>query len=172
MLTLARFRMLAVMTLALPLLAACSSAGGPAATGGAPSGAAASSAPTDATATQAPTGAPATKAGGTGPVVDLTLSGWKSITMHGSAGTCIGSAAGFGFQAVEADYAGLGDGFYITEGGDGYTTIKWLAPGNYGFINIADIKDAVSADHKTITLDHDIKGGPGTEHIKGTVTCP
>lgn len=171
-------RAIAAGILVAAALGACASpsAGGPT---GAPASSVATAGPASpgATAGAGTAAPPATAKPAKVPSVDLVMSGVASITLHGTAGTCtIGTMGGtptkFGFQAVEADYAGLGNGLYIEEGNGGYVTIKWLPNATIGYINIADIKGAVSADHLSITLDHDIKGSPGVEHLKGTITCP
>ncbi len=110
------------------------------------------------------------------PAVDLVLSGDFAVVAKGTAGQCTlgtdsaGNAVNFGFGAVEADYPGLGQGLYVSEGNDGYVTIKWLVDANTAFLNMRDIK-GVSTDHHSITIDTDLGGG-GNEHLKGTITCP
>jgi hypothetical protein len=173
----ARARILAIALLALPAMAACAgSSGRPPATVGA-SSPASTTAPTTSVASPASeTVAPATKAPSAAAVVDVDLTGWKTVAMHGSAGHCMlgmngGKAVAFGFQALEADYPGLGNGIYISEDSQGYATIKWLPDSATGFINIKDVS-SVSPDHHSITLDVDLGGGPATEHMKGTIACP
>lgn len=170
-----------VCAIAVLALAACS--GTPAATSGpgstataAPGATTASGATTPPAATAAPTVAATTAPTKALPTVDLTLSGVYPVVVKGTAGICTllkdsaGIAIRFGFGAVEADYTGLGDGLFVSEGNNGFVTIKWLVA-SVGFINIADVK-GVSADHHSITIDADLGGRPGTEHVKGTISCP
>jgi hypothetical protein len=77
----------------------------------------------------------------------------------------------FGFGATDGDYPGLGQGLYVSESG-GFVTVKWLPDSKTGFINVADIKDATSDEHHTVTLDVDLGSGAKREHLKGTITCP
>jgi len=159
-------------------IAGCSSpsAGTSAPTLGAPASQSAAGATPAATGPTA-TGPPSTPAGSKNPTVDLTLSGWKSITMKGSAGTCQlatngGVPVGFGFVATDADYAGLGDGLYIN-GTGASVSIKWYAPQNNGFVSgPADKLGTVASDNRSIVLEGDLRGSPGTEHFSGTITCP
>ena len=174
-----RSQKVVVCVIALVAIAGCSNApaavSGPTATAG-PVATTGSGATTPPVATAAPTAAPVrtitpTKAL---PTVDLVLSGKYAVVAKGTAGTCTlgkdlaGMVLSFGFGAVEADYPGLKDGLYVSEGNNGYVTIKWLVNATTGFINSADQK-GVSADHHSITIDVDL--GP-TEHIKGTIACP
>jgi hypothetical protein len=169
------------LVIALVAISACSGApavtSAPASTGSAPtSGPGGTTAPA---ATPAPTVAPAPTAAPTKalPAVDLVLSGGIAVTAKGTKGQCtLGKdAAGkviiFGFNAVEADYPGLGGGLYINEGNNGFVTTKWIPDASTGFINGPDQK-GVSADHHSITIDIDLGGGKAKEHLKGTITCP
>ena len=124
-------------------------------------------------ATVAPTVAPTTALA----LVDLVLSGDFAVVAKGTAGQCTlgqdsaGNAASFGFGAVQADYPGLGQGLYVSEGKNGFVTIKWLLDASTGLINAAD-QQGVSADDHSITIDVDLAGGTVKEHIKGTIACP
>ena len=125
----------------------------------------------------AATGPTSTAAGSSKPTVDLTLTGWKSITAKGTAGMCQlatngGVPVAFGFLLTEADYPGFGTGLYINGTGTS-VSIKWYAPNNQGFVSgAADKLGTVSADNRSITLSGDLKGSPGTEHFEGTISCP
>ncbi len=108
------------------------------------------------------------------PAVDLTLSGPLAVAAKGSAGQCqlgrdgSGTVNNFGFAATGADYPGLGDGLFVSEGNSGYVTVKLL--GGSGGINT--VPNAVSADHKSVSLDVDLSSGDVPEHIAGTISCP
>lgn len=110
--------------------------------------------------------------------VDLRFTGPIALVANGTAGTCqlgkdaSGIVTKFGFSASGTDYPGLGDGFFVEEGNNGFVTVKLLAGAGANFINIQDIQNAVSADHKSITLDADLGGGSATEHVAGTIVCP
>lgn len=155
-------------------LAGCATTGSPAASTNV-TGSTAPSA-TQAATSQAPaaSSAPTTSK----PAVDLTFTGVSSFVAKGTAGQCTlgkdaaGNVVNFGFGATQADYPGLGDGFYVSEGPAGFLTIKWLASAGVGYLNFGDIVNAISADHHSVTLDADIKGSPGTEHVAGTIVCP
>ena len=126
------------------------------------------------------------------PRVNLTFSGTSEFTAIGSAGRCSlikdasGSIKGFGFEATEADYPGLGLSYSMAQfTGNDYVDIKWVlneqgdayarpGPAQGG-------KDTVtlSADRRGVTLDVDLAGlhaagrpEPGPEHVSGTITCP
>jgi hypothetical protein len=111
-------------------------------------------------------------------VVDLTLSGPLAVTAKGNAGQCqlgrdgSGTVRTFGFGATGADYPGLADGLFVSEGGNGFVTVKLLGGSAGSFINVADIQHAVSADHKSVTLDVDLGSGDLREHVAGTISCP
>lgn len=110
-------------------------------------------------------------------VVDLTFSGPLSVVAKGTAGQCTlgrdsaGKVSLFGFGATEADYAGLGQGFYVSEAG-ALVNIKWIVDAKSAFLNFVDI-DAISADHHSIQIDSDLGRTLGKEeHVKGTIICP
>lgn len=144
----------------------------------------ASASPGASTAASGPAGAStaasaAVPSAGTSTVsVDLVFSGVRSVVAKGSAGQCDlgkdgnGTAINFRFGATEADYPGLGDGFFVAEDTPPYTTLKWLLDGTNAFLNMADVVGAVSADHHSVQLDNDIEGGLGIVHVKGTIQCP
>jgi hypothetical protein len=123
------------------------------------------------------TGPASTPAGSKKPTVDLTMSGWKSITMKGSAGTCQPATNGgvpvaFGFVATDADYPGLGAGLYINGAGSS-VAIKWYAPDNNGFVSgPTDKLGTVASDNRSVTIDGDVRGSGGIEHFMGTISCP
>jgi hypothetical protein len=162
------------------VLAACGSAPTGAATGTPPAGVPGTAGiGGSASPTAGASGSSSSPGPGTGakPTVNLMLTGWKAITATGSVGECrlgkdaAGVVTKFNYQALEADVAGLGGGLYFSEGNNGFVTIKWIPSASVGFINIADVK-GVSGDHKSITVDVDLGGGPGTEHVAGTIACP
>lgn len=162
-----------------PTAGDAASAPGSASDAASPASAAATIAATAAPTIAAATAAPGTVAPPKQASVNLAMTGWKTIDVEGTAGTCKigrnadGTPGQFVFQALETDYPGLGDGLYIEEGvPGGLVTIKWLVDSTTGFLNMENIAGAVSADHLSISLDHDIAGRPGTEHIEGTITCP
>lgn len=160
--------------IALVALAGCSST--PAAPSGPGSNAtAAPGATTAPVVTAAPTVAAPTAAQTKAlPTVDLVLSGAIAVIAKGTKGQCTlgkdstGKVVAFGFNAVEADYAGLGQGLYIAGSSNGFVNIKWIVNASTGFLNSAAQK-GVSADLHSVTID--VALGP-TEHIKGTIACP
>lgn len=111
--------------------------------------------------------------------VDLVFSDAIDVVAKGTAGECTlgkdsaGTVTVFGFRALEADYPGLGQGFFVSEGNGGYVTLKLLLDASTGYLNNADIVGAVSADHHSIQLDEDLAGGDAqTVHVKGSIVCP
>lgn len=110
--------------------------------------------------------------------VDLVFTGTFPVTAKGSAGQCMlghntaDSSILFGFGATEADYPGLGDGFYVNEDpGSHRLVLKWLKPP--GFLeNLTEGQGfTYSSDHKSITIDVDLQAND-PEHLSGTVSCP
>lgn len=173
-----RFRdlRLAAALIAMLALAGCASTTSPAAsTNVTGSTAQSATAGSSSAASVAPSAPRATK-----PSVDLTFTGALAFAAKGSAGQCTlgkdaaGNVVSFGFGAVEADYPGLGEGFYVSESGS--VTIKWLVGAGQGYLEIAGGSGAgvmaVSADHHSITLDTVLDGSPAPEHVAGTIVCP
>lgn len=170
------------------VISACSTApavpaGSSALSASPPAAATATTAPTPAASASAaatpvpPSPAPSTKAMA---AVDLVFTGPIAVTAKGSAGQCSlgkdpasGTVNAFNFGATESDYAGLGDGFYVSQGpGAPDVEIKWLAGPNAAFLG-SSIMNVVSADHHSVQLDTDIQSGNmGTEHVTGTISCP
>jgi hypothetical protein len=166
--------MVLIGLITLAALSACSSTPGAGPTATAGPGSTATAAPG---ATPVPTAAATASASTALPAVDLTLSGPYSVVAKGTAGQCTplkdssGAIAFFGFGAVEADYPGLGQGLYFSEGKPGNVSVKWWVTATTGFFSMAEIK-GVSTDHHSLTIDADLEGPSGTEHVKGTVSCP
>jgi len=106
------------------------------------------------------------------PTVDLTFSGPFAFTAKGSTGRCdlgkdsTGAVTTFGFQATDADYPGLGDGFFVSEASGGSVVLKLLA-GSGGLNTGQGV--TVSPDHKSATLDADLGNG---EQVAGSIVCP
>jgi hypothetical protein len=145
------------------VVAACA---GPAA----PAVSSSASATASATSSGAPSSTPAATAAL--PTVDLTFSGPFAFTAKGSTGRCdlgkdsTGAVTTFGFQATDADYPGLGDGFFVSEDGGGSVVLKLLA-GSGGLNTGQGV--TVSPDHKSATLDADLGNG---EQVVGSIVCP
>jgi hypothetical protein len=125
--------------------------------------------------------ATATPAGSAGTVsVDLVFTGTLPLTAKGAAGQCtLGHSTAddsvvFGFQAIEADYPGLGDGLYLNEDiGSHRLTLKWASAVAPSLADLAEGQGVTySSDHKSITIDADIGSIDKPEHLSGTITCP
>jgi hypothetical protein len=137
-----------------------------------------------AAASVAPTVGPPSAAAG--PDVNLTFTGTIAITAVGSAGHCglikdaTGKVVSFGFEASEADYAGLGTSFSLAELSPGYVDVKWVVDGANGYARPgpagggSDSDLVLSSDGHTLTLDVQLQpfGSSGPEHVAGTITCP
>jgi hypothetical protein len=130
-----------------------------------------------ASATAVASSAAATPSAAQGPTVDLTLTGAVKASINEPVGECMpgydaaGKVSRFNYQVTGADVPALGTGLYISEGNQRDVTVKLLVSSNAGFINSRNLPNAVSTDHKSVTIDTDL-GGSGTVHISGTVTCP
>ena len=172
-------RTAATAVVLLTLVACTAPAGNPTAapaTGGVATTAAAA---TTGPATGATTPAATTAPGGGKPVVDLTFSGDFPLTAKGAGGDCdigkdaSGAPIGIAFNASEADFAGLGTSFNITEDIASHkVSVKWV----FGDTFIAGVLGSgvtVAPDHASVTFDSDLPAGVGrTEHLQGSITCP
>ena len=108
--------------------------------------------------------------------VDLAFTGTLVFVAKGPGGSCTpgkgtDGAVTFGFEASDVDFPGLGSSFSASESRRDYVGIKWIVDPNRAFGNTAATKITLSPDHHSIQLDTDL-GGPGPEHVKGTITCP
>lgn len=168
-------RMAPVLGLAAVLVLAGCGSTVPSASAGSGGPTSAPASPTGATSSQGAT--PGATAGAV--AVDLVFSGARSFVAKGSAGQCnlghdsAGAVRLFGFGATEADYAGLGEGFYIDENtlptAKDTATIKWLVDGTTGFLET--LVKGIAPDHKSMTLDVDLVSSE-TVHVAGTIACP
>lgn len=155
-------------------LAACSS------TPGSSTGASAQASVGAGGSVEATAGPSASAASGSSVAVDLVFSGTLPFTAKGSAGQCMlgtSSADGsvvFAFSATEADYPGLGDGFYLNgDAASSKLSEKWLSSEVPSVGDLPEGSFTFSADHKSVTLDADLPGGiDKPEHLSGTIACP
>jgi hypothetical protein len=131
---------------------------------------------TSAVATVAPT-----KAAGSGTaMVDLRFTGTLPISAQGTAGRCIvitradGTVA-FGFEATEADYAGLGVSFSMANLNADFVDIKWVVNGSVAYGDPGS-GITLSPDHHAVQLDVELSpftpNAKSPEHVKGSVSCP
>lgn len=105
--------------------------------------------------------------------VDLTFTGKYNATAKGTAGckNVVGDGQTFFWQAGEHDYPGLYDGVQIAElAAKDAIDIKWIIRGPITFVSADPIP--YSGDGHTVTVDADLTGDTGVEHVTGTVTCP
>jgi hypothetical protein len=107
------------------------------------------------------------------PSVNLRFSGPISATANGPAGQCHllevdGQVTRFGFSSAEG--ADFGFGFTAAEEPASLVTLTVTSGG--ATYSVSGVAFAVSVDHRSITIDADLVGPTGTEHVKGTIGCP
>jgi hypothetical protein len=114
------------------------------------------------------------------PIVRLTGSGAVPVQLNSTGGVCGGLPGSFYFD-LELD-VGLGLGFSAREDSPGSFTLtlttaaETLNPSGGlepdATFASSGVTAGVSEDYPTITFDTDLVGETGTEHIKGSITCP
>ena len=104
--------------------------------------------------------------------VALTFTGPVEVAVEAKTGSC-GLLEGegqkpFGFMAGVNDDPAVG--FSALELAPGLLTLSLAT--HSGIFEAKGVAGALSGDHKTITVDEDLVGATGTEHVIGTVACP
>jgi hypothetical protein len=106
--------------------------------------------------------------------VALTFTGPVQVAVEDKTGSCglfatgEGGTSPFGFMTAVDDSAG--PGFSALELAPGLLTLTLSTTSDT--FEASGVAGALSEDHKTITIDADLIGETGTEHVIGTVACP
>ena len=106
--------------------------------------------------------------------VALTFTGPVEVAVDTKTGSCglypadEGETAPFGFMTAVNPSASIN--FSALELSSDKLTLTLVT--STGTFEAKGVAGALSEDHKTITLDADLIGDAGTEHVGGTVACP